>query len=48
MALIMMGLALGLLARAVLGDPEPELPPKPHFSAPLADEVPLAFPIIEP
>ena len=45
--LIVVGVALGLLARAILGAPESELPPKPHFNETLAEEVPLALPIID-
>ena len=45
--LVVLGVAAGLAARAVLGPPPPEVPPKPAFSKPLPDEVPLALPIIK-
>jgi len=44
--LVLLGVAAGLVARVVLGPPEPELPPKPSFSRPLPDDVPLTLPII--
>lgn len=45
--LILAGILLGLAARAVLGDPEPEMPPGPSFANPLPADVPLSFPLIE-
>ncbi len=47
MTLVALGIALGLMARAVLGPPTPEAPLKPTFSEALADEVPLALPMID-
>ena len=44
--LVVLGVVAGLVARAVLGPPPPEVPPKPSFSRPLPDEVPLALPIV--
>jgi hypothetical protein len=44
--LVLLGVLLGWLGRVVLGPPEPEIPPKPSFSKPLSEEVPLALPII--
>ena len=44
--LVVLGVVAGLVARAVLGPPAPEVPPKPSFSRPLPDEVPLALPIV--
>ena len=45
--LIVLGVALGFVARAMLGVPESELPPKPQFNETLAEEVPLTLPIID-
>ncbi len=45
--LVVLGVAAGLVARAALGPPEPEVPPKPSFSRPLPDDVPMALPIVE-
>jgi len=42
--LVVLGVAAGLVARAVLGPPAPEVPPKPSFSRPLPDEVPVSLP----
>ena len=44
--LVVLGVVAGLVARAVLGPPPPEVPPKPSFSKPLPDEVPLTLPIV--
>jgi len=33
------------LARAILGPPPPEVPPKPSFSTPLPKEVPMTLPV---
>jgi len=46
MTLVVLGVAAGLVARAVLGPPAPEVSPKPSFSEPLPDDVPLSLPLI--
>ena len=45
--LIVAGVLLGFAARAVLGDPEPEILPGPVFENKLPAEVPFSIPLIK-
>lgn len=48
LTLIVAGVVLGLAARAILGDPPPEVQPGPAFEHPLPEEVPFSMPLIKP
>jgi len=47
-SLILTGVLLGLATSAILGEPEPEVPPGPSFENPLPAEVPFSVPLTKP
>jgi len=47
-ALILAGIMLGFVARAVLGTPEPDTPVGPSFENPLPEDVPFSVPLVKP
>jgi len=47
-ALILTGILLGYAARAILGDPIPDVPAGPSFKNPLPEDVPFSIPLTKP